>query len=159
LHLQLQQSLETFRYAYNLLTQFAGFLIAADALLIGYGLSQRISSVFLFGALIPAAIGLAMSQFVLHVLPIWYVGMLTESRLEMSNDGLVGLYVRTHYAEVAALIDKELKEQGRHPALLEKSVSWRSTLSGNRVFLVLMAILGHIVFFVVSTVAYGYRFM
>jgi hypothetical protein len=49
---------------------FAGFMITVDALLIGYGLSQRISSVFLFGALIPAAIGLATSQFVFHMLPI-----------------------------------------------------------------------------------------
>jgi hypothetical protein len=79
--LELQEAIATARQSAALGVQIAGFLVAADSLLLEYGFAQRQSGIFLVASLLPLAF-LAIGVVILKaVIPVGYVAMTLEREL------------------------------------------------------------------------------
>jgi len=88
MRLQLQQAVETFRVQMSLLVQIWGFLIAADAILLGYALVQHKAVLLLAASGMPILMFLATRAMYLHGTPLLYVAVRLERELMPSQDTL-----------------------------------------------------------------------
>src|SRR5689334_16371754 len=94
LQLQLQQAVETFRFQMGLLVQVWGFLIAADAILVGYSLSQRKAVLLVAASVMPILMFLAVRAIYSHGLPFLYIALQIERQLMPDRDTLTASYAR-----------------------------------------------------------------
>jgi hypothetical protein len=104
--LELEQGLESFRHITTLILQMLGILIAADAVLISYGVSQRESAVVLVASFIPIAIFVGMFALYSHALPIVVVVMRLEDELSLGERALGTTYARMRLASIYPLLRK-----------------------------------------------------
>ena len=93
----MQQAIETFRHLTTLFVQSAGFLIATDGLLFGYGLAQKKAVPLLIASLTPLAIIVVLMLILSHGLPVGYVAVRSEQRLLPREATLAQTYFMTKY--------------------------------------------------------------
>jgi hypothetical protein len=75
LRLELQQAIETLRHQATLITQVLGFITAADALLLSYGLSQKNAGILFLASLTPIAMLFVLLELLWNTLPIAYAAI------------------------------------------------------------------------------------
>lgn len=157
---QLQQAVETLRFQTGLLTQFFGFLIAVDALLVGYALAQR-QAVFYLLAISAPLVALAASWVALnYAVPIVYVAVRLERQLLPAEDTMVATYVRTKFPIVFQRIVAAL--EATDPLQRDHIIGRRLRFSdvGTIVLtLVFVDILVHMVLFLLALTVFRHRLM
>jgi hypothetical protein len=92
LRMELQEAIVTFREQITLLVQIAGFLVAADAALLGYGFAQGQSVILLIASFIPAILVVIAMIFVNATLPVIYVAMTLEQELGLRKAPLATIF-------------------------------------------------------------------
>jgi hypothetical protein len=111
LHLQLQQAFEGFRFQIGLLVQFWGFLIAIDALFIGYAFSEGKALFLLLGTAVPVIMVVAGWGVLAYSAPYALAAVRLERRLLSAGDGVMGTYLRMRfpamYRNITAVVDSE----------------------------------------------------
>ena len=112
LRVQMQQAIETFRHLTTLFVQSAGFLIAADGLLFGYGLAQRKAVPLLMASLAPLAIIVVLMLVLSQGLPVGYVAVKSEQRLLPREATLAQTYLMTKYPLAYSRIAPSLTMEG-----------------------------------------------
>jgi len=117
LRVQMQQAIETFRHLTTLFVQSAGFLVAADGLLFGYGLAQRKAVPLLMASLAPLGIIVVLMLLLSQGLPVGYVAVQSEQRLLPREATLARTYLMTKhplaYSRIAPSLTKEENERGQ----------------------------------------------
>jgi hypothetical protein len=79
--LELQEALVSFRQVGTFAVQVAGFIAAADSLLLGYGFAQRQSVILMVASLMPILLIVEAVWVLRGVIPIGYVAMVLEQEL------------------------------------------------------------------------------
>lgn len=158
--LQLQQAVETFRFQMGLLVQVWGFLITADAILIGYSLSQRKSVLIAVASVMPVLMLLAVRAIYTHSLPFIYTAIGIERQLMPDRDTLAASYTRMKfpllYNKILATLD--LGDPNLSDAIVESGFPGRwSGVGMRRLFIV--GFLSHLTLFVLALAVFHYPFM
>lgn len=159
-HVQLQQAIETLRFQAGLLVQFYGFLIAVDALLVGYAISQKQAAFYLLAVSAPMLTMMASWVILVHAIPVAYVAIQLERRLLPDEDTVTVTWVRSRFPAVyrqitAALEAADAYERDR---LVRRRVTLRD-ISNRIVLLVLADIAAHVVLFVVAVAVFHHKVM
>ncbi|WP_328452000.1 hypothetical protein [Amycolatopsis sp. NBC_00438] len=106
LRFELQQAYDTIRHQATLLAQGVGFLIALDALLVGYGVAQGKGILLILASAIPLAMLFVIRLALSHAAPLALVALRAELTLRRGTDGLVATYLKTRLAGLYREIEK-----------------------------------------------------
>jgi hypothetical protein len=162
LRLELQQAIELIRHLISLFVQAAGFFIAADALLLGYGIGQRRALYLLFACL--SVVGMAVTLWLLlgaSVTPS-YVAIRLERKLLGPNEvTLVDFVVRFRnrllYERLIQADDADTSFEERE-RLIRQGLPFRDFVKGATLYGLGAMLLAQIAFFVLSLTTLGYSF-
>jgi len=98
--LQLSSAVQQYQFFVGLLIQGIGFLLAADAVLLGYSFNGRTSGAILLAALMPLLMLIARIEFGRQGLVAAYVAIQLEHRLDINADTLISTQVAARYPRV-----------------------------------------------------------
>lgn len=109
LQLELQEAIATFRHQIVLLVQALSFIVAADAVLLGYGFAQKIAGILFVASLLPLGGLFIYIHIMTGLVRICYVAIRLEWKLSLHEDPLIGTWVKTRrdlpFSSVANLAD------------------------------------------------------
>lgn len=157
LRLELQEAIATFRHQWAQLVQAGGVIVTADALLLGYGFAQKLSSILIVASLMPLA---ALSSYITTMtglVPVCYVAIRLEEKLSLDDVPLIGTWVKPRGDLPAALRDFTQREKD---GISNAEFSTRSYFLRNlqsRSFFAAFAL--QIAFVIISIFGYHFRFM
>jgi hypothetical protein len=160
LRVQMQQAIETFRHLTTLFIQCAGFLIAIDGLLFGYGLTQKKAVPLLIASLAPLGITIVLIMILSHGLPVVYVAVRSEQRLLPREVTVAQTYFMTKYpiayAWMAPAVEMERDERNRMLA----NPPLRGMLGAKGpVLLLVIGSIAQLALFFVALIWFDYPFM
>jgi hypothetical protein len=160
LRVQMQQAIETFRHQSTLFVQSAGFLIAADALLFGYGVAQKKAVPLLIASLTPLAIFIVLMLVLSHGLPVAYVAVSSEQRLLPKETTLAETYLMSKYPIAYSWIESAIKAGQNERNQMLANPPARGLL-GTKALVVPLAIgsITQLALFFVAQFAFNYPFM
>jgi hypothetical protein len=132
---QMQHSYEALRSLATLAIQMFGFIIAADSLLLGYGLSQRQAGFLLIASAMPQLILLLAAMVIAHGFPMVYVALRAERRLAPNTDTLCSTYLTMRAPGLLRMINQHLDAEDsadrmselRRLASARRFIDFRST--------------------------------
>jgi hypothetical protein len=111
LDLQLSSAIQQYQFFFGQLIQSIGFLVAADALLLGYGINSHASGALLLATLMPLFMLLVRIEFGRNALVAAYVAIQLERQLGISADTLMSTQIAarfpTAYAHLTKIINIE----------------------------------------------------
>jgi hypothetical protein len=158
LRLELQEAITTFRHQWAQLLQGLGILVSADAILLGYGFAQKLSSVLLVASLMPLA---ALSGYITSMtalVPVCYVAIRLEEKLSLEDVPFVGTWVKPRGDLPAAISDfARLANSESQNSTLKVPVSHFLKNLTSRTILVAFVL--QIALVVISILGYHFRFM
>jgi hypothetical protein len=160
---QLQYSYEALRALAAIGIQVGGFLVTADALLLGYGLSQKHAGFLLLASALPLLLMLLAAFVVAHGLPMVYVAIRAERTLAPSGGTLCSTYLRLRAPRLLRKINQDLDagEIGNVPAGFRRHLHLFSLVdlraTGNH--LMILVWLGHVALAAVGIWFFSYRLM
>lgn len=160
LQLEMQQALELARQVMGFAVQAAGFFIAADTLLLAYGLSQRRAGFLLLAGFAVVGVVVTLWRGLEGLAPIVYVAIYLERLLVVGHVTLVASYVRIREPIVydrlnAALNIDDVQEREQSV----RSAISLSSLSRSRTFQALAGMLVvHMALFVLALTVWDYTF-
>ncbi len=161
LRLQMEQALELTRQLLGSMVQTVGFFVAADALLLGYAVSQRKSGVLLFACLTVLGIFVSLWRGLNSIAPAAYVALYVERLLLPNHITLVASLLRIKYPAIYDRLDAALSIQDIHQRQQEirRVVSFRSLLRESRTFQALSAMfLVQLASFFLALIVFNYSF-
>ena len=94
---QLSAAVQQYQFFTGAYVQSVGFLIAADAVLVGYSFNSRASGPILLAALLPPIMLLLRIGFGREALVAAYVAIRLEHQLDINVDSLMSTQVATRY--------------------------------------------------------------
>lgn len=159
MRLELQEAIITFRTQTTLATQIAGFIATADSVLLAYGFAQKASGILLIASVMPLILLVSYLEIFLSTVPVICVAITLEKRLRLGDNALARTFARTNlrYIFLAINTNVDLEASGALESVVEQ-LRW--TLLKKRPGQVLMLIfLAQFTLFLVSLIAYHYRFM
>jgi len=152
--LEFQEGISSFRHITTLIMQMLGILVAADAVLISYGISQRESAILLVASFIPIVILVGMLALYSHALPIAVVVMRLEDELSLGERAFAATYVRMRLAPIYPLLIKaEVKDE---PNIKIPTKTW---LTVKPFHVLSYTFVLQFALFVISWSVYHYHFM
>ena len=157
LRLELQEAIETYRHLFAQLGQVAGFIAAADVVLLSYGFSQRLAVILLLAS------GGPMYIWVIYMLIGSVLARLTnlmlriERRLLIRKESIGATFMRSYFRSTSHSIG------GRIENLNDEEVQhvrpkWDSLWAPIPVILYVISAL-QVGVFVLSLTVFHYRFM
>jgi len=159
LRLELQEAITTFRHQIALLMQGIGFVVAADAILLAYAFSQRLSGVLLIASFMPIAILLLFGQTMTGLVPVCYVAMKLERKLSLLEQPLIETWIKTRddlpfssTQDIDNVTDSDIN------AVLSSFLPWW-VLKSRKSMLLLLIFAVQFCIFLVGLLCYHYRFM
>ena len=156
----MQQAIETFRHQSTLFVQSAGFLIATDGLLFGYGLAQRKAVPLLIASMTPLAIAVVLMLILSHGLPVAYIAVRSEQRLLPHEDTLARTYVMTKYPLAYSWIAPALEMDPDECNRMLAHPPWRGMLGAKTlVFSLVSGSIAQLALFFVAQIWFDYPFM
>lgn len=159
LRAELQEAITSYRLQASSLTQITGFLVAADALLIAYGFSQRISGILLVASAMPLILIASYVEVSATMVPLIYVAMTLEQKLQLRDAPLTKLYVQTYirgpFANLAEDID--MTDRSVRDSMLR--LPRRAWLRSRIVYTTSVIFVAQIALFLISLHFYHDRFM
>lgn len=159
LRLELREAITTFREQAGRMTQGIGFIVTADSVLLAYGFAQRESGILLIASLMPILALLVYFQFLRTSTPIVYVAVVLEKQLQLERIPLIGTHARKHFQQVYTIVanSKDAADDSVCSSVL--ALSYRDWI-GRPIAVVLYCVfVAQISLFILSIVAYSYRFM
>jgi hypothetical protein len=161
LQTQLQQAVETLRFQTGLLVQVWGFLIAADAVLVGYALSQKQAFLLLVASATPPLMLFAAWRTVSYELPIAYVAIRIERELLPNHETVTASYVRIRhpavYQQIVAAL--ELSDVADRYRLIGATRFSNGPSRELMPALFLVGTISHLCLFVLSLTTFHYKLM
>jgi hypothetical protein len=132
LRLQLEKSIERYGAITSLLMQGVGFLVAADVVLLSYGITARKSSALLVAAFMPVTILILRIGFGRSSLAPAYVALQLEDKLCPNIDTLTRTWLISQFTGVYHFLRQVLDEadEGDRMTMLRKGVPLRHSLAG-----------------------------
>jgi hypothetical protein len=94
LRIELQEGVATFRHITTLIMQMLEIVVAADVILVSYGISQRTSAVLLVASSLPIIMFIGMMILFNHAFPIILTVMWIEEQLSLGERSLATTYAR-----------------------------------------------------------------
>jgi hypothetical protein len=154
LRLELQEGIISFRHITTLAMQMTGIVVAADAVLVSYGISQRDSAILLIASLAPVIVLIGIIELFKHALPVAISIMWLEDQLSLSERALAATYLRMRLAVMYPLLRGSVID-------LEQPItmSLKSWFSVKLVQLLCGAFILQFGIFLISWIFYHYRFM
>jgi hypothetical protein len=127
LRLQLNRSLDLYQFYTTLLFQGIGFLVGADVILLGYGLTQRKAALLLIAAFMPLVMLVLRLEIGKNSLAIAYVALCYEDELSPGAHTLTRTLLATVYSAQYRLLEVILRETDPAQRLvrLRAAMSWR----------------------------------
>lgn len=159
LRLELQEAIASYRLLSSSVTQVAGFLAAADAALIAYGFAQLVSGILLVASAMPLILVVAYVEILQSTLPVIYVAMTLEQKLQLHDAPLTRIYVKSYtrgvfadLAEYADMTDENIRES----ILGSTRRRWLTT---SIIYILYAIFIAQIALFLIGLLLYHYRFM
>ena len=156
----MQQAIETFRHLTTLFVQCAGFLIAIDGLLFGYGLAQKKAVPLLIASLAPVGIAFVLLLVLSNGLPMVYVAVRSEERLLPREVTVARTFVMTKYPLVYSWINpaQEMEPNERNRMLANPPMRG---MRGSKTLMISLVIgsLAQLALFLVALIWFDYPFM
>ena len=160
LRVQMQQAIETFRHLTTLFVQCAGFLIAIDGLLFGYGLAQKKAVPLLIASLAPVGIVFVLMLVLSNGLPMVYVAVKSEVRLLPREATVARTFVMTKYPLVYSWINpsQDVDPDERNRMLVNPPMR---SMRGSKTLVLALAIgsIAQLALFFVALFWFDYPFM
>jgi hypothetical protein len=157
LRLELQEAIVTYRHWVSQLTQVAGFLVAADAILLSYGFSQRLAAILLVASGGPIVI-LIMQMVVGSIAsPLIYLVLRIERKLLIRTDSLGVTFVRTFFRSVTPAPSSRIEDLSDEE-ISHLNLEWASLWSPIPIILSAATVV-QLGLFVLSLTVFHYRFM
>ena len=97
LDFQLSNATQQYQFFFGQFIQSIGFIVAADALLLGYGFNSRASGALLLAAFTPIVMLLIRIEFGRNALVAAYVAIQLEQQLSISTDALMSTQIATRF--------------------------------------------------------------
>jgi hypothetical protein len=158
LRLELQEAITTFRHQTASLTQITGFLAAADSLLIAYGFSQRVSGILLVASVMPLIMIASYVEILNSILPLIYVAITLEQKLQLRDAPLATLYVQIYTRNFPGLgKDVDMADQRVRESIL--GLPRRTWLTNRPVHILSILFIAQVGLFFIGILIYHYRFM
>jgi len=159
LRLELQEALVTIRQQYSLLTQIFGIIATADSLLLAYGFTQRASGVLLVASFTPIIMLISFFEIVNNTVPMVYVAVTLEQRLNLRDAPLAAMYVRTYLRDIFATMGERtsMTDSAIRESIL--GLTRRSWLNSRPAYILYIVFIVQIGLFFISLLTYHYRFM
>ncbi len=157
LRLELQEATETYRHLFSQLTQVAGFIAAADVILLSYGFSQRLAVILLLASLGPSYI------WVIYMLIGSFLARLTnlilrlERRLLIKKDSIGATYMRSYFRSASHALSDRIEDLNDEEVRYLKP-KWDSLWAPIPIFLYVVTVV-QIGVFILSLTVFHYRFM
>ena len=161
LRLQMEQAMELVRQMQGNIVQAAGFFIAADTLLLGYGVSQKKAGALLLACFTVLGIFGSMRSGLKFLGPAVYAGLYAE-RLLLPNDvTLLASLMRIRYPAIYDRLNAVLSiqdiQQREHE--IRHAISDRNLLRGFPVFRALSVLfLLQLAAFFLALIVFNYSF-
>jgi len=159
--LQLQQTVEWIRHLLGYFVQAAGFFIAADALLLGYGIGQKKAVFLLFACFSVIGMAVALWLFIDITIPASCVAIHLEREL-LGKDaiGLINLVLLSRSVAVYERLVRfdEARTNPERKALMRGALPLWDFVKGPSLLALLAMLAAQTVFFVVSLTALHYSF-
>jgi hypothetical protein len=154
LRLELQEGIISFRHITTLAMQMTGIVVAADAVLVSYGISQRDSAILLIASLAPIVVLIGIFELFKHALPVAISIVWLEDQLSLSERALAATYARMRLAVIYPLLRGSVID-------LEQPITMplKSWFSVKVVQLLCGAFVLQFGIFLISWIFYHYRFM
>lgn len=157
LRLELQEATETYRNLFSQLTQIAGFVAAADVVLLSYGFSQRLAIILLLASFGPGYI------LVIYLLIGSFLARLTnlilrlERKLLIRKDSIGATYMRSYFRSAEPALGDRIED------LTDEEVQhlrprWDSLWTPIPIILYAVTVIQGVVF-ILSLAIFHYRFM
>lgn len=156
----MQHGYEALRSLAALAIQMCGFLIAANAVLLGYGLSQRHAGFLLVASAFPLLVILLATSIVRHGFPMVYVALRAERHLAPGVDTLCSTYLAVHAPRLLRKLEPILDDQDPMP-VVRRLVSARNVFGYRSPWMLFLAFawIGQLVLFVVALWFFDYRLL
>ena len=141
------------------MTQGIGFIVTADSVLLAYGFSQRESGILLVASLMPVLGLFVFFHFQRVSTPVVYVAIALERRLRLDDVPLIEIHARKGFKQVYALVAnaKDVADESVRDSIL--ALSYRDWISLPIALMLYCIFVAQLILFIVSIVAYSYRFM
>lgn len=159
MRLELQEAIITFRHQTTLATQIAGFIAAADSVLLAYGFAQKESGILLIASFLPIILLIAYQEIFLSTVPVVCVAITLEKRLRLRGDALARTFARTNLRHIFSTFDADVDLEA--PGALESVVEqlrW-SLLNKRPGHVLVLTFTAQFALFLVSLLSFHYRFM
>jgi hypothetical protein len=155
--IELQEAIVTFRQQATLGVQIAGFLAAADSLLLVAGFAQHMSSIFLVACFMPIILLVTYIEILKSAMAVGYVAMILERKLGLLATPLATIFSwRILYGTMPEVNDlPDLTEASARDAFYANSV--RLGLVRAPAFALYIIFAAQVALFLIA--AFSFRFM
>src|SRR5258708_5088513 len=159
LRLELQEAITSIRHQISTLTQVAGFLAAADSVLIAYGFSQRISGILLIASFMPVIMIVSYAEILQSALPLIYVAVTLEQKLQLRDAPLAALYLQSYARDIFDRFGKDIDMTD--PKVRESILNFSRTkrLNNGTIYSLYAIFATQIGLFLISIIIYHYKLM
>jgi hypothetical protein len=159
LRLELRETITAFHSQITFMTQALGIMITANVLLLAYGFAQRRSGILLLASLTPIAMLVLFIEVMTVLVPISYVAVELERKLQLRDAPLIGTYAQSRQGILPALLESiedpdALKARGFIPR-----IPVRFLLKDRKSLLLLISFVVQFCLFMISVTVYHYQFM
>ncbi len=100
IELQLNSAIQQYQFFTGQLVQSVGFLIAANAVLLGYGINGHTSGAILLAALMPLLMLLMRIGFSTRAVVAAYVAIQLEQQLNINADPLMSMQIASAFPQI-----------------------------------------------------------
>ena len=132
---QVKHGIETFRFAMGLLVQVWGFLAAANALMLAYGLNLGVVAPFVIAGFLPALMFGAYHVVLYATLPVGFSTLITERQLGPTSAPLVATYVSLRYQKLLRRFEELEIKLGSSEAAIRQLSAFRRVLHSRICFI------------------------
>lgn len=151
---QLSSAIQHYQFWAGQLVQSLGFLVAADALLLGYSINGRTSGAILLAALMPLIMLVVRIEFGRQGLVAAYVAIHLERQLDTNADSLISTQVATRYPRAyhALLEIFKIENQDERVTALRKGMKRRNVMRDSDTIVFIIAALAQVALFLVALI-------
>lgn len=136
--LQLQQSIETFRFVVDIMLKAWAFLFAVNAVVLGWGITTWAIGPIAISALITLMSAIMIPLVSAHLIPLAYSAFNAERQLNMRDPGLVSLYSATNYMKLYTEFREVLPVDAETVGKKLRAIRRRRRFIGSKVFYILV---------------------
>ena len=157
IELELSSAIQQYQFFAGQLVQSLGFLIAADAVLLGYSINGHASGAILLAALMPLVMLVVRIEFGRQAAVAAYVAIQLEQQLDIDADPLISMQVASRYPRVYRVLLEiiSMESQDARIKTIRKSIQRRYVMKDSDTVIFLGATLVQIGLFLVAFLGLG----